>query len=219
MERFGINTFSSIPASGSTPAYNPWGSQGDYSAQGVIDCINLPRRRARASTMVVREYHSRRRHRRAHHEPSDVVPRDLIKRRARSVYRLVRAAAAAAALHIAGMTAPLPGRLRRTRAVVTLNILINEPNGNGVTPAAAIARRCSTYQAPPIRSDEPDVNNAIAGLPFAEGYFDGYANGNADTNNVHLYPTIPPDLTTAANRVAGRDRYMLQGSNMVFGTS
>ncbi len=213
MERFGINTFSTIAASGDTPAYNPWGSQGDYSAQGVIDCINYLEAGS-GLTMLVREYHygdaSNAR------TTNQVTWCSQIYQATGSQFTVCPGSGGGGASDIAGLQAL--AQSSHDTHVPWLRWLEgdNEPNGNGVTPSSAIADQSSINGIAHGLGLQTLQMAPIGGLPYAEGYFDTYGNDAADTNNVHIYPGIPPDRDDGSSR-GGMIGDMIKGASIVFG--
>jgi hypothetical protein len=213
MERFGINTFSTIAASANTPAYNPWGSKGDYSADGVIACINYLEADS-GLTMLVREYHYGDAKNARTLNQMSWCPQ--IYEATGSQFMVCPGSGGGGASDIAGMQALAQSSVSTNVPWLRWLEGDNEANGNGVTPSSAIADQASINDIAHGLGLQTLQMAPIGGLPYAEGYFDTYANNAADTNNVHIYPGIPPDLDDGSNR-GGMIGDMIIGDSKVFG--
>jgi hypothetical protein len=213
MERFGAVTFSQVPAHDATPAFNPWGSKGDYSSDGVIAAVRYLVGDS-GMTMMLREYHFG--------DDADV----------RTTNQLTWCPAITAATGSrfiigpgsgGGSTADLQGLTALATSSTNSGVDwlaylhgANDPNINSVAPASAIAAQ-ETLHNLGAASGIPtaQIELAIEGIP-PENDMAPFANSFAEFNAVHVDPQLVPDLDDGT----GRDGALMDqkvAAAMVFG--
>ena len=216
MERFGVNTFSSLSAT-----TNMWGAYpSDYSAQTAIAGINAVLGKSNM-TMNVREYHY------AGRESIQSIWCPAVAGGTGAKFSMCIGQGGSDS-DVASMIALAQSSSSGSNPWLRWLEGINEPNGVGtvsqsVTATAQADIWTNGHNLPGISIMGPSV---VIGLPRPDGYIAGWAaasdiatlNANSSIINVHFYPNTLPSLDDGTNR-GGEINDVYIGEHNAWGTT